>query len=50
MGIKDNRKLKRYSVKLKVYEQKSGKIIGYIEDISIHGMNVKSTERFPEMQ
>ncbi len=49
MGIKDNRKLKRYSVKLKVYEQKSGKIIGYIEDISIHGMNVKSTERFPEM-
>jgi hypothetical protein len=48
--MRENRKLKRYSVKLKVYSQQSGKIIGYIEDINISGMNIKSTARFPDMQ
>jgi len=48
--MRENRKLKRYSVKLKVYNQETGKLIGYIEDINIHGMNIKSTDRFPEMQ
>ncbi|NNE37364.1 MAG: hypothetical protein HKN08_03585 [Gammaproteobacteria bacterium] len=48
--MEEKRKLKRFSVKLKVYNQDSGKLIGYIEDINIHGMNVKSTDRFPEME
>lgn len=48
--MRENRKLKRYSVKLKVYSQETGKIIGYIEDINISGMNIKSTDRFPDMQ
>ncbi|NNE36680.1 MAG: PilZ domain-containing protein [Gammaproteobacteria bacterium] len=50
MDMKDNRKLKRYTIKLKVFDQDNGKMLGYIEDISINGMNVKSTDRFPDMQ
>lgn len=48
--MRENRKLKRYSVKLKVYSQKTGKLIGYIEDINISGMSIKSTVRFRDMQ
>jgi hypothetical protein len=50
MSMVHKRRLKRYSVRLKVYDQDSKKLIGYIEDISIRGMNIKSTHRLPEMQ
>ena len=40
----ERRKSKRYSVRLKVYEQETGKMLGYADDISIHGIRLMSNE------
>jgi len=36
------RKLKRYSVRLKVFEQETGELLGYAENLHIDGMKIKS--------
>ena len=48
--MKEQRKFKRYSVRLKVHNRINDKLIGYIEDISIHGMSIKSIDPLPDMQ
>ncbi|MGY8814938.1 MAG: PilZ domain-containing protein [Gammaproteobacteria bacterium] len=42
------RKFHRYSVRLKVFNEESGTLIGYADDISIYGMNLKSVKPFPD--
>ena len=36
----DKRKLKRFSVRLKVYEKTTGKLLGYAEDLHTDGMKL----------
>ncbi len=40
----ENRKLKRYSAHLKIFEQETGELLGYAEDLHIKGMKIKSKE------
>ncbi|MGK0298592.1 MAG: hypothetical protein ACI9XC_002214 [Gammaproteobacteria bacterium] len=42
------RKFQRYSVRLKIYNEESGTLIGYAEDISIYGINIRSVKPFPD--
>ena len=46
----DNRKVKRYSYRLKVFNQKTGEILGYIENISLCGMLLNSIEPIPDKE
>jgi hypothetical protein len=42
------RKFHRYSVRLKVYNEDSGILIWYADDISIYELNLRSVKPFPE--
>ncbi len=46
--IAGNRKLKRYSVRLKVFAQGTGKLLGYAENLHTEGMKIKSKEPIPD--
>lgn len=49
-AVEDHRKLKRYNVRLKVFNQETDEIIGYVEDLNTQGMNLKSQQAIPGMQ
>ncbi len=40
----ENRELKHYSARLKVFVQETGELLGYAEDLHIKGMKIKSNE------
>ena len=44
----DKRKLKRFSVRLKVYENTTGKLLGYAEDLHTEGMKLMSKSQLPD--
>lgn len=44
----EKRKFKRYSCRLKVYQQATNELLGYAEDIQLEGMRLKSTLPIPE--
>ncbi len=44
----ENRKLKRYSVRLKVFTQETGELLGYAENLHTEGMKIKSKEPIPD--
>ena len=44
----ENRKLTRYSVRLKVFSQETGELLGYAEDFHTEGMKIKSKEPVPD--
>lgn len=48
--ITEKRKLERFSVRLKVYLQKTDKLLGYAENLHIDGMMLVSKEPIPEEQ
>jgi hypothetical protein len=49
-SIIEKRKFKRYAVHLKVFRQDDDKMLGYIEDINLTGMNLKSVESIRDKQ
>ena len=38
--LAENRRLRRHKVRLKVFEQESGELLGYAENLHIHGMKL----------
>jgi len=46
--LTENRKLKRYSVRLKVFTQETGEVLGYAEDLNVKGMKIQSEESIPD--
>ena len=46
--LTENRKLKRYSVRLKVFTQEPGVLLGYAEDLHVEGMQIRSKEPIPD--
>lgn len=46
----DNRGVKRYSYRLKVFNQETGEVLGYIENISLCGMLLNSIEPIPDKE
>ncbi len=46
--IAENRKLQRYAVRLKVFTQETGELLGYAENLHIEGMKIKSKEPIPD--
>ncbi|MFQ5659128.1 MAG: hypothetical protein ACE5GZ_01780 [Gammaproteobacteria bacterium] len=44
----EHRKLKRYTVRLKVFDQKTGKLLGYAENLHTEGMKLMSKDPIPE--
>lgn len=44
----ENRKLTRYSVRLKVFTQETGELLGYAEDLHTQGMKIKSKKPLPD--
>lgn len=46
--LTENRKLTRYSVRLKVFTQGTGELIGYAEDLHTEGMKIKSKDPIPD--
>jgi len=46
--LTENRKLKRYSARLKVYGQETSELLGYAENLNIEGMKLMSEAPLPE--
>jgi hypothetical protein len=46
--LTENRKLKRYSVRLKVFTQESDELLGYAEELHTEGIRIKSKESIPD--
>lgn len=44
----DNRRLPRYSTRLKVFDQETGDLIGYTEDLHLKGIKLSSDEPVQE--
>ncbi len=49
-ALNENRKLKRYSCRLKVFTQASGVLLGYAENLHTQGMKLKSQAPIPEKE
>jgi PilZ domain len=50
LEIKDKRRLKRFSVRLKVYSQQTDELMGYAENLHIQGMMIVSKQPIQENQ
>ena len=48
LKIKEKRKLKRFSVNLKVYSQQSDELLGYAENLNLQGMMIVTQKPLPE--
>ena len=48
--ITEKRKLKRFSVRLKVYSQQTDELLGYAENLHTEGMMLASLQLIPEEQ
>jgi len=46
--LTENRKLKRYSARLKIFTQETGELIGYTDDIHTDGIKLKSKYPIPD--
>ncbi len=46
--LSEYRKLKRYSARLKVFEQETGMLLGYTENLHTEGMKLMSKEPIPD--
>jgi len=44
------RKLKRYSVRLKVFTQETGELLGYVDNLHTEGVKLKSKEPIPDKE
>ena len=47
-GMEERRKLKRFSVRLKVFAQETGELLGYAENLHTEGMMLRSKEPIPD--
>ena len=50
LKIQEKRKLKRFSVRLKVYSQKTDELVGYAKNLNINGMMIVTKEPLPTKQ
>ncbi len=46
-NIAERRKLNRFSVRLKVFEQNTGELLGYAEDLHTEGLKLMSKNKLP---
>ena len=49
-NVTEKRKLKRFSVRLKVYSQQADELLGYAENLNTEGMMLASMQSIPEGQ
>jgi len=49
-NVTEKRKLKRFSVRLKVYSQQTDELLGYAENLHTEGMMLASLQLIPEAQ
>lgn len=47
-GMRERRKLKRYSTRLRVFNQETGELLGYAENFHTQGMMLMSKEPIPD--
>jgi PilZ domain-containing protein len=50
LNVKDKRRLKRFSVRLKVYSQQTDELLGYAENLHIQGMMIVSKKPITDKQ
>jgi len=50
LNVKEKRRLKRFSVRLKVYSQQTDELLGYAENLHIEGMMIGSKKPIPTNQ
>ncbi|MCZ6805042.1 MAG: hypothetical protein O7D86_14260 [Proteobacteria bacterium] len=50
LNVNEKRRLKRFSVRLKVFSQQTDELLGYAENLHIEGMMIVSKEPIPNSQ
>ncbi len=50
LQVNEKRRLKRFSVRLKVYSQLTDELIGYAENLNLDGMMISSKDPVPDKQ